>query len=115
MRNLRPAESLALAFVLGAGLGSILHMVFMLTLLLSRRIKCGRLTKEERQARRQARRQRRADKKAAKKGGVRLEGDDEAICVLRAPEVEEGLPRYEDGEVRVEGDGKATNEVWFRP
>jgi hypothetical protein len=45
MRNLRPAESLAMAFVIGAGLGSVCHMVFMLSLLLVRRIRCGRMSK----------------------------------------------------------------------
>jgi hypothetical protein len=107
MRNLRPAESLALAFVLGAGLGSIFHMLFMVTLLLTRRIRCGRMSKEERRARRAERRARRSA------GAIRLEGED-VICILRASgpeaveqevqEVEqavavseaEGLPGYEE-------------------
>lgn len=65
-----------MTFVIGAGIGSITHMFFMLTLLLVRRIKCGRLSKEEREARRATR----------SEGRIRLEGEDTAVCVLRAPE-----------------------------
>lgn len=74
MRNLRPSESLALAFVLGAGMGSILHMLFMITLLLTRRLRCRRSSKEEREQLR-----------VEREGRVRLEGSDEAICILRNP------------------------------
>jgi hypothetical protein len=42
LNNLQPVEALALAFVLGAGLGSILHMIFAITFLAVRRLRCGR-------------------------------------------------------------------------
>lgn len=94
MRKLRPAECLALAFVMGAGLGSIIHMLFMAVLLAIRTIRYGRLSKEEHRAKR-------AGKRAKKNGRgiIRLEGEDAlGVSVERGPEVVgdvEALPGYE--------------------
>lgn len=75
MLHLSPAEAIALAFVLGAGIGSILHLVFMLFLLSIRRIRGGRLSREQsREQRRQARRERRAARR-----------DNTAVAVAEFP------------------------------
>jgi hypothetical protein len=71
MLHLSPAEAIALAFVLGAGIGSILHLVFMLFLLSIRRVRGGRLSREQR---RQARRERRAARR-----------DNTAVAVAEFP------------------------------
>lgn len=79
--TLRPAEALAIAFVVGAGLGSIVHFFFMLLLLGMRRMVCG--SKEARRARRAARREERRQRKAQRwarksdEGKIRLVGEDE--------------------------------------
>jgi hypothetical protein len=93
MRNLTPTESLALAFVLGAGIGSILHFFFMLFLLTVRRFRCG---KADRRARREARRQARRQRKEARRaleGRVRL--GEVADADIKEAEV---LPAYDEGE-----------------
>ncbi|RSH83977.1 hypothetical protein EHS25_005222 [Saitozyma podzolica] len=83
MRNLRPTEALALAFVLGAGLGSIIHFCFMVLLLTVRRFQCRGMTREERRARRHARREerrlRKEERRAAREGRVRLECEDSIV------------------------------------
>ncbi|WVQ94158.1 hypothetical protein IAU59_001236 [Kwoniella sp. CBS 9459] len=98
LKNLRPAESIAMAFIIGAGLGSILHFVFMLFLLSIRRFRSGAgspsrsrialrgaegedLTWEEaRRARKIARKEARKARKAERKAQREL------------------LPAYEEGE-----------------
>jgi len=71
LQNLEPHEALALAFVWGAGMGSIVHFFFMLCLITIRAIR-GRhgSTREERRAARRARRQ------ARREGRIRLENED---------------------------------------
>ncbi|KAK6904706.1 hypothetical protein I204_06695 [Kwoniella mangroviensis CBS 8886] len=88
LKNLKPIESICLAFVIGAGLGSIIHFFFMLFLLSFRYLRAGCPSREERRARRQARRERR---KAS--GSVRF-ADQVEIA-----EQEELLPPYEAGAV----------------
>ncbi|KAL7420383.1 hypothetical protein Q5752_005353 [Cryptotrichosporon argae] len=53
--HLAPTEALTLAFVLGAGLGSLVHLAFMLALLAARALRTP-ATDEERELRREARR-----------------------------------------------------------
>lgn len=93
--HLSPPEAITLAFVLGAGIGSIMHLVFMIFLISLRRIRghagCRRssASREERRAARKERREARKAAKAAKKEGrVRLEGEEQ----------EEVLPSYAEGE-----------------
>lgn len=92
MLHLSPAEAITLAFVLGAGIGSIMHLIFMLFLISIRRIRGGGCRSVRSEARRAARRERRQARKAAKAakrvGEVRLEGEEN----------EEVLPSYEDNE-----------------
>ncbi|ORX35115.1 hypothetical protein BD324DRAFT_633930 [Kockovaella imperatae] len=94
LKSLKPAESLSLAFVLGAGIGSLLHLFFMVLLLTIRRLRGGSCAerKAARRERRAAKAERRAARKAAKaagkKGGVRLESGDE----------DEVLPAYGEEE-----------------
>lgn len=91
MLHLSPPEAITLAFVLGAGIGSIMHLIFMLFLISIRRIRGGRSPRcEARRAARRERRQARKDAKAARNGGVRLEGEENVS--------EEVLPSYADGE-----------------
>ncbi|WVF66544.1 hypothetical protein IAT40_001284 [Kwoniella sp. CBS 6097] len=104
LKNLKPAESIALAFVIGAGLGSILHFIFMLFLISIRSFRCGRRSRialrdgdgngyegmtweEARRARKMARKEARKARKAERK-------------VRRAQNQPEGelLPAYEEGE-----------------
>lgn len=100
MRNLCPTEALALAFVLGAGLGSIIHFCFMVLLLTVRRFRCRGMTREERRARRHARREerrlRKEERRAAREGRLRLEGEDSIVRDDKAQG--EVLPPYEEGE-----------------
>jgi hypothetical protein len=95
MLHLSPLEAIILAFVLGAGIGSIMHLIFMLFLISIRRIRGARSPRC--QARRAAKKERREARKAAKaakragingNGQVRLEGEEN----------EEVLPSYADGE-----------------
>ncbi|EIW72960.1 hypothetical protein TREMEDRAFT_70870 [Tremella mesenterica DSM 1558] len=88
LHHLSPAEAIAMAFVLGAGLGSILHFFFMLFLLSLRRLRGGCKSREERRA---ARAERRALRKARKAGRV-------ALPVTPIEEGEEVLPAYGDVE-----------------
>jgi hypothetical protein len=84
--SLTPTEATIFAFVIGAGIGSILHLIFMLILISIRRmrgLKC-----KSREESREARRARRAARAASKSGGaVKLVGG--------AGEV---LPAYGEGE-----------------
>ncbi|OCF34882.1 hypothetical protein I317_05130 [Kwoniella heveanensis CBS 569] len=100
LKNLKPAESIAMAFIIGAGLGSILHFIFMLFLLSVRSFRCGArrsrialrddhegMTWEEarrarKMARKEARKARKAERKAQKHGQAHGEL----------------LPAYEEGE-----------------
>ena len=87
VHNLTYAESITMAFVLGAGLGSILHFFFMLCLISIRHFGgCSSRTHAERRAARKARRA------ARREGVVRLEGEDDVKVV------QEELPTYEEGE-----------------
>ncbi|WWC97565.1 hypothetical protein V866_004449 [Kwoniella sp. B9012] len=86
LKNLKPIESICLAFVIGAGLGSIIHFFFMLFLLSFRYFRSGCPSREEKRARRQARRERR---KAS--GSVRFADQVEVA------EQEDLLPPYEAG------------------
>ncbi|WWC67303.1 uncharacterized protein I206_101211 [Kwoniella pini CBS 10737] len=89
--NLKPIESIVLAFVIGAGLGSIIHFFFMLFLLTFRYFKAGCPSKEERRSRRLARKEARKAKKAERRGLIlssnSIQGQD--------GEEEELLPAYE--------------------
>jgi hypothetical protein len=71
LSHLNSYESLAMAFVLGAGLGSILHFFFMLFIISIRTIRYRRHTTREQ--RREARRTRRA---ARREGRVRLSEEE---------------------------------------
>ncbi|WRT63212.1 uncharacterized protein IL334_000115 [Kwoniella shivajii] len=93
LKNLKPVESIALAFVIGAGLGSIIHFFFMIFLLSFRFFKAGCPNKAERRARRAARRQ-------ARKAGRTAEGV--APSTQHALEEEEALlPPYQEGNIRL--------------
>ena len=83
--SLTPTEATALAFVLGAGIGSIMHLIFMLFLITIRRMRGLKYRSKE--ERRQARRAGRAARAFKKEGGVKL-----------AEEVVEVLPGYGEGE-----------------
>ena len=85
--SLTPTEATALAFVLGAGIGSIMHLVFMLFLITIRRMRGLKYRSKE--ERRQARRASRAARAVKKEGGVKL-AEDEVV--------EEVLPGYGEGE-----------------
>jgi len=91
LRHLTPSEAITMAFVMGAGIGSILHFVFMLFLLGARRWRCSPQEREERRAirkankaarkaeraeRKAARKADRAERKALKHGSIKLEGED---------------------------------------
>ncbi|ODO00357.1 hypothetical protein I350_06993 [Cryptococcus amylolentus CBS 6273] len=119
--HLSPLESAALAIVLGAGIGSLFHLLVISFVLFSRRFgfclgpRFGRFGRhcsgksEERRARRAARKaERKANKeaKAARKteGTVRLEGED------RLGELEE-LPAYQDAEQAPLLDEKVDSQV----
>ena len=80
--SLTPTEATIFAFVIGAGIGSILHLIFMLFLISIRRmrgLKC-----KSRQERREARRARR---EAGAEGAVKLVGGEGEV-----------LPAYGEGE-----------------
>lgn len=87
LRSLTPTEGIAVMFVLGAGLGSLIHFVFAVIFLTVRRIRGGKSTCAERRA---ARKTRRAARKAAKAGPIALDGSEN--------ENEEVLPSYAEGE-----------------
>lgn len=90
LKALHPTEAIAVAFVFGAGVGSILHVIFMIFLITIRLLRGGKTsTCAERRA---ARKARRAERKAIKAGGVRLEGE-EGVATS-----EEVLPSYAEGE-----------------
>ncbi|WWC90194.1 uncharacterized protein L201_005127 [Kwoniella dendrophila CBS 6074] len=86
LNNLKPFESIVLAFVIGAGLGSILHLFFMLCLLSFRYFKYGRShsSREERISRRENRKSR--------KNGNSVRFADQ----VQYQEQEELLPAYEE-------------------
>ena len=86
LHNLKSAESIAFAFVLGAGIGSILHLIFMLFLISFRHFRCARPDRAERRAARKARRA------ARREGGVKLRGEEGEVVES------ESLPSYEEGE-----------------
>ncbi|WVW81271.1 hypothetical protein I302_103262 [Kwoniella bestiolae CBS 10118] len=86
LKNLKPLESICLAFVIGAGLGSIIHFFFMLFLLSFRYLRAGCPSREERRARRAARHQARRERR---KGSVRFADQ------VQVAEEEELLPAYE--------------------
>ena len=68
LSSLTPTEATIFAFVIGAGIGSILHLIFMLFLITTRRmrgLKC-----KSRQERREARRARREARAASKSEGA---------------------------------------------
>ena len=73
-----------MAFVLGAGIGSILHIFFMVCLISVRHCRGGGASRVERRAARKARRA------ARREGRVRLEGENA---------VQEVLPSYDDDAV----------------
>ncbi len=76
-----------MAFVLGAGLGSILHFIFMIFLISIRYFRCEGNTRAERRAARNAKRA------ARREGRVKLEGEEGVEIAT-----EEVLPGYEEGE-----------------
>jgi len=87
--HLTPPEAIALAFVLGAGIGSIMHLIFMFFLISIRRFRGqgrGKRCKE----RRERRRMRKEARKAAK-----LTRDGKIVLAEVEGEV---LPSYQDGE-----------------
>lgn len=94
MLHLSPPEAITLAFVLGAGIGSIMHLIFMIFLISIRRLRghaeChGSMSREARRAARRERREARKAAKAAKREGrLRLEGAEQ----------DEVLPSYAEGE-----------------
>lgn len=98
MLHLSPPEAVTLAFVLGAGIGSIMHLIFMVFLISIRRIRGARgmSCAERRQARRERREARRAVKAAKKQGKVRLEGAEHEHQLQH--QHEEVLPSYAEGE-----------------
>ncbi|WVQ72248.1 hypothetical protein IAR50_001797 [Cryptococcus sp. DSM 104548] len=108
LKHLSAVESTALAFVIGAGIGSLLHLFFISLVLFSRQFgfclgprfdKFGRRCShksEEKRARRAAKKAERKARKEKRKAGkiegtLRLEGED------RLGEAEE-LPAYHDNE-----------------
>lgn len=82
LHNLTPAESITMAFVLGTGIGSILHFIFMICLISMRHFRCGGKNRAGRKAARKARRM------ARREDRVRLDGD----------ETVEEPPKYQEGE-----------------
>jgi hypothetical protein len=89
LSSLSAFEATAVMFVLGAGLGSLLHLVFAVIFLSVRRLRGGKSTCAERRAARRARRAARKEAKEMKKQGQ---------IVLSGTENEEVLPSYEEGE-----------------
>jgi len=92
--SLTPTEATIFAFVIGAGIGSILHLIFMLFLISIRRMRgLKSKSRQERREARKVRRQARIDKitKAVTSrlggGSVRLEGGEGEV-----------LPAYGEGE-----------------
>jgi hypothetical protein len=76
-------------FVLGAGIGSLLHLVFAMIFITVRMLRSqGGSCAARRAARREARRVRKEERKARKAGGIRLEGEEN----------DEVLPSYAEGE-----------------
>ena len=90
--HLSAPEAIAMAFVLGAGLGSILHFFFMVFLLFVRRMRVGRAGRREARAQRKAeRRAARATRKAERKAAKAAKYNTASVS-------EETLPAYEDEE-----------------
>ena len=90
--HLSPPEAITLAFVLGAGIGSIMHLVFMLFLISIRRLRGVRRSRGC-EARRAERRQRKEARRAAKREGrLRLTDDNST------QQGQEVLPSYAEGE-----------------
>ena len=75
-----------MTFVLGAGVGSILHFIFMIMLITIRVCRGKKLSCAERRAARQARRE------ARKAGGVKLDSAEGGT------QTEEVVPCYSDSE-----------------
>lgn len=101
MMHLSAPEAITLAFVLGAGIGSIMHLIFMLCLISIRRLRGGGLChrsarcevwRAERQKRREARK---AAKAAKREGRLRL---DDSNTTAQPGGGEEVLPSYAEGE-----------------
>jgi len=92
LHNLTPAESITMAFVLGTGIGSILHFIFMIFLISVRHFRCNRGARAERRAACRARRA------ARREGTVRLEGEEA---------VSEQLLVYQEGQAV-----QITEKVW---
>ncbi len=91
--DLTPAEFITMAFVLGTGIGSILHFIFMICLISIRYFRCDGKTRAERRAACKARRAtRREERNVKREGRVRLDGEEGGEVVG------EELPSYEDGE-----------------
>ena len=86
--HLTPPEAIALAFVLGAGIGSIMHLIFMFFLISIRRFRGhGSGGCKERRERRRMRKEARKAAKLTRDGKIAL------------AEVEgEVLPSFQDGE-----------------
>ncbi|WVR09716.1 hypothetical protein IAU60_006792 [Kwoniella sp. DSM 27419] len=84
LKNLKPHESFVVAWIIGAGLGSIIHCLFMVCLLVFRRFtkRTGTCTsiRQDKKARRAARKAERKAKRAERKtracGAIRLAGED---------------------------------------
>ena len=76
-------------FVLGAGIGSLFHLVFAMVFITVRVLRGKRGScAARRAARRDARRVRKEERRAKKAGGIRLEGEEH----------DEVLPSYAEGE-----------------
>ncbi|ORY26487.1 hypothetical protein BCR39DRAFT_540931 [Naematelia encephala] len=98
--NLTPTESISLAFVLGAGIGSILHFIFMICLLSLRFFRSGSCA-ERRTARRERRRLRKEAKRAQREGDVVLAGAEGGGDGDVLPSYEEDqTPSYEERETQ---------------
>ena len=97
LKSLRPAESLSLAFVIGAGIGSLLHLFFMIIVLSVRRLRCGSHSCSEARAARRAARLARSTERAERKAARKL-AKNEAKGVRFADDDGEVLPAYGEGE-----------------
>ncbi|WVQ82892.1 hypothetical protein IAT38_005028 [Cryptococcus sp. DSM 104549] len=100
LKHLTHAESIALALVTGAGIGSILHFILMIVILTVRRLRSSpedRLSR--RAARRAARKARKDARKAAKHGALYLAGEEHVPGQVEKVVVhDEELPVYDEGE-----------------
>jgi hypothetical protein len=84
--SLTPTEATIFAFVIGAGIGSIFHLIFMLFLISVRRMRGSKCkSREERREARRARREARAATKS--EGALKLVGGEGEV-----------LPAYGEGE-----------------